>query len=687
VELAPLSDPTLAPQAVAAALGVREAPGRAIIDSLTDYLGTKALLLLLDNCEHLVEAAAQLAEKLLRACPGLRVLATSREPLNMGGETTWRVPSLALPEFQPPPALERLTQYEAVRLFVARSAAVLPGFAVTSENAAAVAEVCHRLDGIPLAIELAAARVRAFSVEQIRVRLDDRFRLLTGGSRTALLRQQTLRAAVDWSYDLLSEEERVLLNRLSVFAGGWTLEAAETVGAEEAAQGAAVLDLLPPLVDKSLVLAEEEGGTERFWMLETIRQYAAEKLGESGEAERARDRHLAYYLELAEAADPKLRGPAQLVWLERLEREHDNLRAALAWSLAGGDAEAGLRLAGALWYFWLTRAHLTEGRRWLGEALRRAGGRATRPPRTAARARALRGASALARPQGDYTAMRAFAEESVAISRELGDEPGLTWSLRLLGAVATNQGDYATARDHLETSAARSRAAGDEWSLAVSLSFLSQVAHGEGDLDAAGSLGEESVALFRRVGDKSGLAGALNELGELARSQGDYARAERVYRESLTLFRELGNKSGQVPLLNNLGFVAQHRGDYPLAASRSAEALSLAREIGLKRSIAESLAALAGVNGGGDANPLAAVWAARLLGASEALFEAIGARPAPADRPVYDRAVAAARSQLDEAAFATAWAEGRAITPEEAIAYALEEGSAESSADSPEVGR
>jgi non-specific serine/threonine protein kinase len=672
VELAPLADSALVPQAVASTLGVREAPGQALVDGLTDYLGAKTVLLLLDNCEHLIEATAQLADRLLRACPGLRVLATSREPLNMGGETAWRVPSLALPEFQPPPPLERLTQYEAVRLFMARAAAALPGFAVTNENAAAVAEICYRLDGIPLAIELAAARVKAFSAEQIRARLDDRFRLLTGGSRTAMPRQQTLRAAVDWSYDLLSEEERVLLNRLSVFAGGWTLEATEAIGAEEPARRAAVLGLLPQLVDKSLVLAHEEGGTERYWMLETIRQYAAEKLGESGEAVRARDRHLAYFLGFAEAAYPKLSGPDQPVWLERLEREHDNLRAALAWSLAGCDPEAGLQLAGALLFLWTFHSHLTEGRHWLGDLLRQVGESAASPPRSAAYARALRVASNLARLQGDYAAAQTYAEEAVAVSRELGDELDLAWSMRLLSAALIAQGDHATAQVNLEASAAMCRAGGDSWSLAMSLFFLGSAAHGAGDLDAAQSLEEECAALFRQVGDRFGLGYALGWLGELARIQGDYARAERFYQESMALLQELGDRRGRAGRLVSLGFVALHRQDYPLAASRFAEALAIARELGVRPFIFNCLAALAGVTGREDPNPPAAARAARLLGAAEALHESMGGLPPSAVRAEFDHTLAATRSRLDEAAFAAAWAEGRAMTSEEAIAYALE---------------
>src|SRR5713226_5481995 len=329
VELAPLADPALVPQTVASALGVRDAPGRPLTATLTDYLRSKSLLLVLDNCEHLLEAGAQLADALLRSCPRLRLLASSREGLGIGGEQTYRVPSLSLPDARHLPPLERLRDFEAVQLFADRARLSQATFAVTQANALSVAQVCQRLDGIPLAIELAAARVKALSVEKLNERLDDMFRLLTGGSRTALPRQQTLRALIDWSYDLLSPSEGALLRRLSVFAGGWTLEAAEAVCAGEGVEEWEVLDLLTSLVEKSLVLYEERGGEGRYRLLETVRQYARDRLLEAGEAEAVRGRHLGFVLRLAEEAEPKLSGPEQVVWLDRLEAEHDNLRAAL----------------------------------------------------------------------------------------------------------------------------------------------------------------------------------------------------------------------------------------------------------------------------------------------------------------------------------------------------------------------
>ncbi len=382
VELAALSDPALVPHTIASALRIREASGSPMLATLLDYLQYKKLLLMLDNCEHLIEACAHLAEAMLRACPDLRILATSREPLGVPGELAWRVPSLSLPEPGWLPSPETLMKYGAVRLFIERAAVGQPTFTLTPQNSVPVATVVQRLDGIPLAIELAAARVQGLSVEQIARRLDDLFRLLTRGSRTSPPRHQTLQGVLDWSYHLLSEAEQMVLRRLAVFAGGWTLEAAEEVcgGGVEFD----VLDLLTQLVFKSLVLMDERGGEVRYRFLETVRQYSWNKLSSSGEIAKLRERHRDSSLRLVERAEVELQGPNQRMWLERLETEHDNLRAALEWSLTeGGGAEPGLRLAGCLWRFWHERGYWSEGRRWLEAALERSS------TSTASRAKAL----------------------------------------------------------------------------------------------------------------------------------------------------------------------------------------------------------------------------------------------------------------------------------------------------------
>ncbi|MBI3461404.1 AAA family ATPase [Candidatus Acetothermia bacterium] len=431
VELAALSDPALVPQAVASTLDVREQPSRALMDTLTDYLKPKVLMLILDNCEHLLAACSQLADTLLRACPHLRILASSREGLGIAGEITWRVPSLAMPDSQRLPPMESLTQYEAVRLFIERAVAVLPTFQVTNPNAPAVAQICHRLDGIPLAIELAATRVKALSVEEIAVRLDDRFRLLIGGSRTALPRQQTLRAAIDWSFDLLSAVERILLCRLSVFAGGCTLEAAEEVCSGERIQKDEILDLVTHLVDKSLVWAQQHGGQTRYLLLETVRQYARDKLLEVGDSAHVRNHHLDYYLKLAERAEPHLVDSQSLIWLEQLDWDYDNLRVAMEWASGSNQTEAGLGIAGALGEFWFVRGYFSEGRRWLDALLSKGKGASA-----SARAPALRTAGSMAWSQGDYSQTAAFYEEALALSRGLGDKRGIAWSLLGLGDAA-----------------------------------------------------------------------------------------------------------------------------------------------------------------------------------------------------------------------------------------------------------
>ncbi len=414
VELASLSDPELVPQEVASALEVHEAAGRSLTKMLIEHLYPKRVLLVLDNCEHLVEVCATLIEALMRSCPKLHILATSREVLGVAGEIRWLVPSLSSPDLQRLPSVEGLTRHEAVRLFLERAAAVAPRFELTDQNAPAVVKLCHRLDSMPLAIELAAARVRTLSVGQIVERLEDPLKLLTGGSRKAEPRQRTLRGTLAWSYDLLSEPEQTLFGRLSVFAGGWTLEAAEAVGAGDGIERDEVLDLLSELVGKSLVAAAtEEVASTRFDMLETVRQYGWEQLEVSGEADIVRLRHAAFFLALAEAAEPDLKGSLQLARLEELETEHDNLGAALGWSLDGGNKELGLRLAGALGEFWLMRGRLSEGRRWLQMALAR--GDASSTP---LRVKVLNRAGSLAILQGDERAT-VLLEESLRLVKAL----------------------------------------------------------------------------------------------------------------------------------------------------------------------------------------------------------------------------------------------------------------------------
>lgn len=621
-ELASISDPALVPQMVASAVGVREQLNWPLLATLMDSLRQRHLLLVLDNCEHLVAACASLAESLLRTCPHLRILTTSREPLGVAGETTWRVPSLSLPDPHGLPSLDRLKDYEAVHLFVERAVASQPDFEVTEENASDVVQVCRRLDGIPLAIELAAALMKMLTVEQIAARLDDRFRLLTGGARMALPHNQTLLATMDWSYDLLSKTERTVLRRLSVFAGGWTLEAAEAICSEDGIDAADVLNLQARLVEKSLVIAETRGEEARYRLLETTRRYAQDRLLDAGETEGVRKRHRDWYLGLAEGAHPEIHGTRQTLWLERLETEHENLRAALEWSKTEKETDPGLRLAGALWDFWQVRGYVTEGRQWLQTMLSRS--RDSPPP---VRAKALVGAGILAWRQRDYEFATMQLQESMTFFRELGDLSGGAQALHFLGVIAEHHGDY----------------------------------------DRARTLLAESLVNCRKSEDKRRMAVSLNSLGEVARCQGDYVEAHALYEESLELRREMGEKRGVAIALGNLGHVALYQGDVERARALFTEALSLAGELVYKVAIAEYLEGLAGV-AVADGRPARA---ARLLAAAECLLTALHGRLEPPDQAEYERTIAAARAGLGDAAFGEAWAEGSVMTLEQAIEYAM----------------
>ncbi|HEX2048149.1 MAG TPA: tetratricopeptide repeat protein [Acidimicrobiales bacterium] len=578
VELAPLADPDLVPQQVLAAVGVREEAGQSPVGTLAAHLRSRHVLLVLDNCEHLVGPAASLAEALLRTCPRLTVLATSREPLGVPGEATWRVPSLS-------PA-------GAMALFTERAQAVRPDFTVTGDSAAAaVAQLCHRLDNIPLAIELAAARTTALSVEEIAARLDDRFRLLSGGARTAVPRQQTLRAMVDWTYGALPDLERRVFDRLAVFGSTFDLAAAEQVVAGDGVEVGDVVDVLTSLVNKSLVVAERpgDGGTTRYRLLETMRHYARERLAESGEAAAVRARHLARAVAVAQVAEAELDGPDQAAVLDRLEAEHDDLRVALAWGTSGGDAEPALRLATALGRFWEVRGHLSEGRGWLEAALG-AGGGGEAP---ALRAVALNWAAVLAQHQGDYAAARGLYEHSLALRRRLDDRLGMAAALVGLGNLAALQGRLDVATSQFEEALAIGRELDQPQVVAASLTNLGWVAHGRGDLRGARAMYEEALAVRRRLGDGHGRALVLANLGDLVLQQGDLDTASALHTEGLELRRRLGDRSGVADSLTALGRVTLARGDRVGARRLHSQGLAERRRVGDRPGIPASLSALA----------------------------------------------------------------------------------------------
>jgi predicted ATPase/class 3 adenylate cyclase len=699
VELAPLADPALVTQTVMTTLGLREENGRPLLDTLTDYLRVKTALLILDNCEHLVDASAQLAQTLLQACPNVRLLVSSREALGIAGESTYRVPSLSTPDAHLPQSAETVIQCEAARLFIDRAKVVLPTFAITNENAPAIAQVCSRLDGIPLALELAAARVTMLSVEQIAARLDDCFRLLTGGSRTALPRQQTLRALIDWSYDLLSEPERALLRRLSVFAGGWTLEAAEIVC--QGINDYDVFDLLTQLVNKSLVMFDAEQATARYRMLETIRQYAREKLSQTDEGMHIRDRHLEYFLGLAERAEPELSGPRVAEWLLWLEAELDNIRTALEWSL-NRDAQVGLRLAGALMNYWQARNNMHEGIDWLSQLLRQPAASA----RNAARARALTSLASLYEAQieslkaepfaqeglaiyrelddrygiasalfvlgnalcghDDYVAGRPLVFESLALYRTLGDKSGITEVLNLLGNFADDQ-DPVRARTYLEESLELARELGDTAGVADRLGNLGRIAYRDGDFSAARAWLTESLTIHRSLGI-SDVSFVVEALGELGLREGNYEQARTYLEEGLSLARESGRINATYWILSFLGYVALRQADNVRARSLFIEAQKGFKQAGLKIGVvyvSEGLASLALAQG----HP---AQAAKLFAWADATREIVdNARP-PIEQADVDRELATIHTQLDEAAFTAAYSAGRALGMEEAVALALE---------------
>jgi len=689
VALEALAEPALVPQAVAAGLGVRERPGRAPTETLTEAIGRRRVLLVLDNCEHLLDACAALVDALLRACPGLGVLATSREALGLTGETVWSVPPLAVP---PPPipaagpgARPRtprpgdprvtpgdLVRHGAVRLFVARAQAKLPAFRVTDQNALAVAQVCRTLDGIPLALELAAARVRVLPVEQLLDRLEDRFRLLTGGSRTAPARHQTLRAAMDWSYDLLAGQERTLLARLSVFAGGCTLEAAEAVGAGESAGGRIatpeVLELLARLVDRSLVVAEAQpDGTARYRLLETLRQYAGEQLHHAGEAAGVRDRHRHWFLAWAERALPELTRRDQTVWFRRFAADHDNFRAALDWVHADPTgAEPELRLAAALGRYWNIQGHGSEGLARLTAALARAA--ATPSP---ARATALNWAGHLTYLRGHYARARELLTASVAVARALDDDSLASIALRHSALVAEAQGDTAAARALHEEALASARRAGDPREMGFGLAWMGLLALGTGQVEPARRLLAESLPLCRDVGDATPLTLVLGALGRIAMAQRDTTRAQALLDESLAVAQAISSPLAIVKALAQLGDLARLAGDLATAERRYRDCLAVAREAG-PGPVADSLGQCACIAAAlGRFEP-----AARLFAAEDAWRSAAGGGRSPTFLPApetYDHDLAATRAALGDEAFAAAWAAGQAVSLEQAVAAALDD--------------
>jgi predicted ATPase/DNA-binding SARP family transcriptional activator/DNA-binding CsgD family transcriptional regulator len=673
VELAPLSEEDLVAQEVAGALDVSERPGVQLTDTLVDALLAKEMLLVLDNCEHLIDAAARLAAELLHSCSRLRVLATSREPLGIRGEVVWQVKSLSLPDKDGETNVESLMHYEAVRLFVDRARLRLLDFELTQGNAESVIRVCRKLDGIPLAIELATARMGALAVEQVAQRLEASLDVLSSASRSVEVRQQTLRATIDWSHKLLSEAERELFQRLSVFAGGWTLEAAEAVCSADNIEREDVLDLLSGLVDKSLVVAgAATGSAVRYRMLEPIRQYARDKLEGSREADELKRRQAAFFLALAEEAEPELSGPQQRLWVERLEGEHDNIREALSWVLQREGGEHGLRFGGALWRFWHARGYISEGLGWLESILASSGPQVT-PPRV----KALEGMGWFLQFQGDHELARATYEEMLKLSRELGDKGNVATALNSLGTVAAQQGDNERAKTLLKENLAVIRELEKEGNPATPLkkfyvfNLLGYLAiNEEGDYARGTTLWEESLALAREVGDGYRVGATLANLGHPALLRGDYERARALSEEALTLAHELGSAGVEIipTALVNLGLAALGLDEHEQAMGSFEEALVMSQNMGRKPQVIEAMEGMASLAGAmGEASRAAHQW-----GAAEAAREVTGIIAfSPGERALHEPNLVAARSRLGEAAWEEALAEGRAMSLDQAAQYAL----------------
>lgn len=672
VELASILDPALVPHTTAITIGLRDEPQRPVLDMLCDYLRDKKMLIILDNCEHLVSACMLMVDKILRSAADLRVLASSREALGVPGEVNYRVPSLNLPDMQPLPPVESLSRYEAVMLFIERAKSAVPNFAVTNENATALVQLCHRLDGIPLAIELAAAKTHVLSVEQIAKRLDDRFRLLTSGNRTALERHQTLHAAIDWSYNLLSPSEQILFRRLSVFVGGWTLEAVESVCVNETIRSEDILNLLEQLINKSLVIADEWQWESRYRMLETIRQYANEKLFEKGESDSLRDQHLEYFRNLAAQAEPELNSEQQVVWLSRLETELDNIRAALVWAHNGGSVTAGLHLAVRLRKFWtssyhfrepalalenflskplpadqlqlLAQAHFVKG--WLEYLLENsvvALAHANESERLCLQL-GLAGKADLAKVRNMLVSIQVFQEHNPIRGLEIVEE-----NLKLLQEIDDHEG-----MQH----AMNARA--------VALTQM-------GDLIGARKAFEECLMLAREWGDNISAANANEGLAGIALEEGKYEEARQRCESNLLFYRQASITLKFDEQLWILGATAIREEDYARAKAYYTECLLFDRQIGWPRNqLAECLIGFAGIANAEKRFERGA----QLLGAAETDVEARGTVPMPLakyDQKEFERLVETLCKELGDAAFEALSAKGRAMTMEKAIAFALEE--------------
>ncbi len=666
VELAALTDGSLIEQAIAQAIETTDVPGKSLRESLIDGLREKQTLIILDNCEHLIEPIAELVHALLSHCPGIRILATSREALGVPGEVIWGLSGLSLPN-DAGSNLETIAATDAVGLFVDRARYRQPSFQLTTNNVTAIADICRRLEGIPLAIELAAARIIVLSPAEIALRLHESLGMLSSQSRLIVARHRGMRRVIDWSYQLLSDADKELFVTLSVFSGGWNLEAAEALAASTGHTSANrsdsdVLEGLSQLVDKSLVAARASmTGSTRYGLLAPVRQYGQEQLATRPNAERVHAAHTTVFTQLAEQAEPQLSGDQQRIWLERLETEHDNLRAALAWSIKH-DRDLASRLVAALWRFWWLHGHLSEGQGWIDRVLAASAGAPV-----ADRARTMQAAGSLAWAQGHYDRSLPYIEKSLALNRERGDSKGILNALSALGSVLGNQGEYVRASAAHEEGLSLARAIGDLLEVETALGNLADIAYYQGDYEAARTWWEESLNLQHERGGEYGVAIILNNLAEMARNQGDYDRSAPMLEEALAVFRTIDFKHGIAISLANLADVRWTLGDRASAVAHLRDSLAVARDLHntvVSASCLDIVAKLLATNGD-------AAQAAHLLAAADAFRGAAGAELSPADRSILQPAIDTVRARIDEAIWLAASEAGAAMTAEQAMEIAL----------------
>lgn len=664
VALAAIGDPSLVVLKIAQTLGVKEAGAGSLLLKLKEFLRDRQMLLVIDNFEQVV-AAAPLIVELLNASPRLKVLMTSRAALRITGEHEFAVSPLSVPAQGQALSIEAVAQYPAVQLFLERASAVRPDFELTSENASAIVEICARLDGLPLAIELAAARVKVLPPRGLLSRLESRLKLLSGGARDLPSRQQTMRGAIAWSYDLLNEEEKKLFRRLSVFVGGWELEAADAICRDSGDFEIEVLEGVESLVDKSLLQLREMSATEpRFLMLETITEFGLEQLTASGEDEKSRRYHADFFMKLAERGETELLGAQQELWLDSFEIEHDNLRAALRWAEENQEAEIGLRLVGALWRFWEMRGYLSEGRERLSAVL----SLASTPATMKARLKALYAAGVLADAQCDYSSARSLFEEKLALHRKLNDNWGIANSINNLGIMALRDRDYVGARSLYEESLSIWRKLGNQTAIALSLINLGNVADLQGEYDSAHAFYADSLEVFKQLLDKRGVARSLSHMGDVARHRLDYESARGLYDQSLAILIELGDKRGVANILSDIGDMACERSDYDAARPFYEEGMVIFSELGDVKGIArlfEARARMAAARGRLER-------ALRLAAASASLREEFASPLSPDDQIKLDQMLEGIRRQLGVEPSVVAWSEGRSMPTERAIQYALE---------------